>query len=94
MIAKYNIAYLVEFGRHQQPHHFQTDDPVSAEEFLMELLQRGLVIQHIRHEGVDLPLPEFDRMIKTAGSLLAARQIQKSLKLSAEEEHYRFGFAA
>lgn len=94
MITKYHIEYLVEFGRHLQPHHFQTDDPVAAEEFLTELLQRGLEIKHIRHEGVDLPRPEFDRMIKTAGSLLAARQIQKSLKLSAEEERFRFGFAA
>ncbi|MGV3756300.1 MAG: hypothetical protein ACO1QS_13035 [Verrucomicrobiota bacterium] len=93
MIAKYHIEYLVEFGRHQQPHHFQTDDPVAAEEFLTELLQRGLSIQHIRHEGVDLPRVDFDRMVKTAGSQLAARQIQKCLKLTAEEERFRFGFA-
>jgi hypothetical protein len=94
MIAKYHIEYEVELGRHLQTHHFQTDDPVSAEEFLSELLDRSLLITHIRHEGVDLERAPFDRMVKTAANMLMARKLQKCLKLTVEEERFRFGFAA
>jgi hypothetical protein len=94
MIAKYHVEYEVELGRHLQAHHFQTDDPVTAEEFLTELLERSLVIKHIRHEGVDLDRAAFDHMVKTAANMLTARRLQKCLKLTTEEERFRFGFAA
>lgn len=94
MITKYHIEYEVELGRHLQAHHFQTDDPVTAEEFLTELLERGLTITHIRHEGVELERASFDRMVKSAANMLTARRLQKCLKLTVEEERFRFGFAA
>ena len=94
MIAKYHIEYEVEMGRHMQTHHFQTDDPVTAEEFLVELLDRNLTITHIRHEGVDLERSAFDRMVKTAANMLIAKRLQKCLKITVEEERFRFGFAA
>lgn len=94
MIAKYHIEYEVEMGRHMQTHHFQTDDPVTAEEFLVELLDRNLTITHIRHEGVDLERAAFDRMVKTAANMLIAKRLQKCLKITVEEERFRFGFAA
>lgn len=94
MIAKYHIEYTVEFGRHTQTHNYQSDDPVATEEFLSELLERSLRINSIRHEGVELPPADFDRMVKTAGNMLVARHICKSLKLTPEEEHFRFGFSA
>ncbi len=94
MLAKYHIEYSVRLGRHVQPHHIKTDDPVACEDFLMEILDRGFHIQSIQHEGVKLSQVESDRMIKGAASLLAARRLCQSLKISPEEEKYRFGFSA
>jgi hypothetical protein len=43
-----------------------------------------------------IPAPmEFDRLVKTAGNILAARHICAALGIKPEEEaHHRFGFAA
>jgi hypothetical protein len=38
--------------------------------------------------------PEFDRIIKTAGAMLASKHICASLGIKPEEEHFRFGFSA
>jgi hypothetical protein len=65
-----------------------------CEEFLEELLERGLAIRAIKHEGLDLPKADFDRMIRTAAGMLASRHICASLGIKPEEEHFRFGFAA
>ncbi|MBT5925369.1 MAG: hypothetical protein HOH33_01985 [Verrucomicrobia bacterium] len=94
MLAKYHIEYSVRLGRHDQLHHIKTDDPVACEEYLVEILERGFHINTIMHEGVELAKMETDKMIKTAASLLAARKICQSLKISSEEERYRFGFSA
>jgi hypothetical protein len=94
MLAKYTIEYSVPFRRHAPVSHFNTDDPVACEEFLCELLDRGLCIRAIHHEGVDLPRPDFDKLIKTAASLLAARRICASLNIKPDEERFRFGFTA
>lgn len=94
MIPKYHIAYALKFGRRLHPQDYQTDDPVACEEFLTALLEHGLRITAIRHEGVDLPPHEFDRMIKTAAATLAANHIARALDLDAEQVHFRFGFAA
>ena len=75
------------------PYQHYTDDPVTCQEFLTELLERGCRIKAIRHEGVALPKADFDRMIKTAGGMLASRSICAALGISPEEEHFRFGFA-
>ena len=94
MLAKYTIEYGIPFKRNVVPHHYSTDDPVACEEFVEELLQRGLAIRAIRHEGVDLPRSEFDRVVKTAAGMLAANTVCKSLGIKPEEEKYRFGFSA
>jgi hypothetical protein len=94
MMPKYTIEYAVNFKRHPETYHYNGDDPVATGEFLEELLERGYHIKAIRHEGLDLPRPEFDKMIKTAAGMLAAKSIRSSLGISTEEEHYRFGFAS
>jgi len=91
-MPKYTIEYAVPFKRSAEVHHYRSDDPVACEEFLEELLERGYRIKAIRHEGLDLPKPDADKMIKTAGGMLAAKAIRSSLGISTEEEHFRFGF--
>ena len=93
MLAKYDIEYSVQFRRHAHTSHHLTDDPVGATEFLAELLERGFRILSIQHEGVTLSPVEFDRMVKFAASMLAARHLCQSLGIPAEEERYRFGFS-
>ena len=58
------------------------------------VLFRGFRIQAIKHEGLDLPKYDFDKMIKTAAGMLASKCICAALGIKPEEEHYRFGFAA
>lgn len=94
MIPKYSIEYTVTFRKQDFMHHLATDDPVAAEEFIEELLERGCKIRDIRHDGVELPRKDFDKLIKTAASMLAARRICDSLGIKPEEEHHRFGFTA
>jgi hypothetical protein len=94
MMPKYNIEYVLQFKRSPESYHYRSDDPVACEEFLEELLERGCHIKAIRHEGLDMAKPDFDKMIKTAAGMLAAKSIRTSLGISADEEHYRFGFSA
>lgn len=93
MIPKYSIDYSTKFRKHAQPNHYVSDDPVACEEFIEELLERGYPIRAIKHEGLDLPKVEFDRLIKNAAGMLASRHICASLGIKAEEEKFRFGFA-
>lgn len=94
MIPKYTVEYTNQFRKHALAHHYSTDDPVACEAFVEELLERGLPIRAIKHEGVDLPRKEFDKIVKSAAGLLASRQICSSLGIKPDEEKYRFGFAA
>ena len=94
MLAKYKIEYAVPFHSHEAPHHYLTDDPVAGEEFLAELLERGLKIKGISHEGVALPRVDTDKMIKTAAGILATRHICRSLGIDSVEAHHRFGSVA
>lgn len=94
MMPKYTIEYAMHFKRSPELYHYRSDDPVACEEFLEELLERGYRIQAIRHEGLDLPKPDFDKMIKTAAGMMAAKAVCSSLGITREEEHFRFGFAA
>jgi hypothetical protein len=75
MLPKYTIEYTTPFRRHAQTNHYGTDDPVACEEFVEELLERGFKIQSIKHEGLDLPRPEFDKVIKTAAGMLASKHV-------------------
>jgi hypothetical protein len=92
MLPKYTIEYSAQFGRQAQSYHYTSDDPVACEEFLSELLERAFRIKAIRHEGIAMSRADFDKMIKTAAGMLAAKSISKSLGISTEEEHHRFGF--
>jgi hypothetical protein len=96
MLKKYSIEYSLHFRLHSPPehHHYFTDDPVAMEEFLQDLLQHGMGIHAIKHDGADLPKAEFDRVVKIAASEVAAKLICRSLHIKPEEERYRFGFAA
>lgn len=94
MIPKYTIEYTTQFRQHAQPNHYSTDDPVACEEFAEELLERGFSIRAIKHEGLDLPKHEFDRIIKTAAGMMTSKHICTSLDIKPEEEKFRFGFTA
>lgn len=94
MIPKYHIEYALKAGNQLHSQDYVTDDPVACEEFLVSVLEHGLKLKAIRHEGVDLPSKEFDEMIKAAAKTLAAKHVARSLGLDAEQVHFRFGFAA
>jgi len=94
MLAKYSVEYTTQFRKHTHTNHYTTDDPVACEEFVEELLERGYAIRAIKHEGLDLPKKEFDRVVKTAAGMLASKHICASLGIKSEEERFRFGFAA
>ncbi len=96
MIPKYHVEYAIELGGHRAAHvrDYQTDDPVACEEFLLAALEHGIKIKAIRHDGVDLIQKDFDALVKTAASSLAARHVGKSLGLNPEQVHYRFGLAS
>ncbi len=94
MLPKYTVEYAIQFHRHAQPNRYSTDDPVACEEFIEELLERGLAIRAIKHEGLDLPKNQFDRIVKTAAGMMTAKRLCASLGINADEEKFRFGFSA
>jgi hypothetical protein len=96
MLKQYSIEYSIRFRKHSPPehHHYLTDDPVACEEFVQGLLEQGMGIHAIKHEGADLPKADFDRIVKIAASAAASKLICASLNIKTEEERYRFGFAA
>ena len=94
MIPQYTVEYTSRLRKQPQVNHYSTDDPVTCEEALEELLERGLQIRAIKHEGLDIPPADFDKMVKTAAGMLASRSICVSLGIKPEEERFRFGFAA
>lgn len=94
MLAKYHIEYAMHLGRNAHVNHYQTDDPVAAEEFLVHVLEHGYRFHSLRHEGVELPRHETDKMLKTAAGVLASRHLCMTLGIKPDEEHFRFGFAA
>ncbi len=95
MLKKYSIEYSLHFRKNSPPEHHQyfTDDPVACEEFVQGLLGHGMGLHAIKHEGVDLPKVDFDRIVKIAASEVASKLICTSLNIKPEEERYRFGFA-
>ena len=94
MLAKYKIEYAIPFKRHDEPHHYLTNDPVTCEEFLTELLERGFKIKAVLHDGAALPTVDFDKLIKTAAGMLATNHICKSIGVDRAEAHHRFGSPA
>jgi len=94
MMAKYKIEYSIPFNRHAEHLHYLTNDPVACEEFLTELLEGKFKIRNVLHEGVELPRVDFDRMIKTAAGVLAAKHICTALGIDSTEARHRFGSPA
>lgn len=96
MLKKYTVEYSVQFRKHSPPQHheFYADDIVECEAFIQELLARGMGLHAIKHEGADVTPAEFDRIVRTAASELAAKLVCASLHIKADEERQRFGFAA
>ena len=94
MLAKYNIEYTIPFRRLSPSYHYYTDDPVACTEFLSELLEKQMVVKAVRHDGLDLAKPDFDKFVKKAAGMLASKAVCSALNISADEEHYRFGFTA
>ena len=94
MMPKYSVEYTAKFKKHAQTNHYPTDDPVACEQFVEELLEFGFAIRAIKHEGLDLPKKDFDRIVKTAAGMLASKRICASLSIKPEEEKFRFGFTA
>jgi hypothetical protein len=94
MFPKYTIEYSSKLRKQPQLHRYSTDDPVACEEAIEELLEMGLRIRAIKHEGLDLPKQDFDKMVKMAAGMLASKTICVSLGIKPEEERFRFGFAA
>ena len=94
MLPQYTVEYAAKFRRTIEKGRYGTDDPVACEQFVEELLESGYLIHSIKHDGADLPQPEFDRIVKTAAGMLASRHICASLGIKPEEERFRFGFAA
>ena len=94
MIPKYTVEYALKFRKSALTNHYSTDDPVTCEEFVAEVLDRGLVVRAIKHEGVDLPRVDFDKLVRGAANLIASKKICASLGINTEEERFRFGFAA
>lgn len=94
MLPKYTVEYRLSFRNHAETLRYDTDGPVACTEFLSELLERGLQIVSVKHEGVVLDQKQADQLVKQAAGMLAARHVCQSLGIDAAEEHHRFGFAA
>ena len=94
MLSKFSIDYVI-FPQHNTAirTHF-TDDPIEAEEFLMNLLLVHARVCAIRHEGALLTSHQFDRMLKIAGERIVSQLLTESLHVDAADVKTRFGFAA
>ncbi len=94
MLPKYKVEFGIRLRDKIISHDHATDDPVSCQRFLADLLKQGFKILDVKHDGVSLPKNDFNRLIKTAANLVASDQICTSLDIKPEEEKFRFGFAA
>ena len=94
MIAKFDIEYVIHPQHNQRVDTHRTNDPVEAEDFLMNLLIVGARIIAIRHEGLELEAGQSDRMLRVAAERLASRLLGRSLDLDSVQVKHRFGFAA
>lgn len=93
MLNKIIIEYSVTHRPSADVRTHRTDDSIEAEDFLMQLLTCGAKIRTIKHEGVEMPRPQFDRMLKVASERLAAQRLHDSLEIDSAEIKHRFGFA-
>jgi hypothetical protein len=94
MQKKFSIDYIAIPKHNQRVYTHLTDDPVEAEDFLMQLLASRARIKEIRHEGLALSGSQFNQMLKVAAERVASLLLRESLDLDASEIKHRFGFAA
>ncbi|MFO1446931.1 MAG: hypothetical protein U1F61_02040 [Opitutaceae bacterium] len=94
MLSKFAIDYL-SFSHHgSRVFTHLTDDPIEAEDFLMQLLAARARIRAIRHDGATVTAVQFDRLLKIAAERISSELLRVSLGLDAAEIKDRFGFAA
>ncbi len=91
MLSKYHVTFSVPMRRHSVSHEYRTDDPVACEDLLVEVLERGYRVEHLMHEGVEMPQTQRDRMLRSAACILAAKHLERSLGLDEAEVRHRFG---
>ena len=94
MLAKYVIEYVIHPQHNKRVDIHRSDDPVEAEDFLMNLLAAGARIKSINHDGAQLDEKKADQMLCVAAQRLASRLICNALDLDSAEVKHRFGFAA
>ena len=94
MLAKFDIEYVIHPRHNHRQDIHRTNDPVEAEDFLMNLLATGASIKSIKHEGIELEQPKSDRMLRVAAERLASRLLEASLGLDAAQMSHRFGLPA
>lgn len=94
MLHKFTIDYTRHPRSHEPAGTFRTDDPIEAEEYLMQLLLARSRILSIKHEGVELAQAQFDQMLKVASERLIAEVLRHALDIDAAEVRHRFHFAA
>ena len=94
MLNNFAIDYSAFPHQGKRVFTHQTDDPVEAEDFLMQLLATRCRIIEIRHDGAAMSAPQFNQMLKVAASRIASALLRESLALDASEIKDRFGFAA
>ncbi|MEI8292812.1 MAG: hypothetical protein WCG66_02360 [bacterium] len=94
MIAKFAINYTVfpDHNKRVDTHH--SDDPVEAENFIVQLLTSGSRIHSILHDGVPVEPHQFERLMRVAANRLAAELLSRSLNMDYAEVRHRFGFAS
>ncbi|HRH96574.1 MAG TPA: hypothetical protein PLB55_11595 [Prosthecobacter sp.] len=94
MLAKFDIEYVIHPHHNKRVDIHRTDDPVEAEDFLMNLLASGARIKAIKHEGIELAQKQSDQMLHVAAERLATRQLCMALDLDSASVKHRFGFTA
>ncbi len=94
MLAKFDIEFVIHPQHNKRVDTYRTDDPVTAEDFLMNLLAGGAHIVAIKHEGVAMDQVQSDRMLQVAAGRLASLMLSISLRLDPADVRHRFGFPA
>ena len=94
MLAKFDIEYVIHPHHNKRVDIHRTDDPVEAEDFLMNLLASGARIKAIKHEGIELAQKQSDQMLHVAAERLATRLLCMALDLDSASVKHRFGFTA
>ena len=94
MLHKFTIEYTRHPHSNEPSGTHRTDDPIEAEEYLMQLLHARSRILSIKHEGVEISRAQFDQMLKVAGERLISEGLCHALDIDAAEVCHRFGFAA